>query len=147
MVKTSSTLIGLGAASLLGVALAAGAAHAATGALSAADAPGQVLQVTGVGPASAQASATAIANANANANAKANAKANANAEGLSGATTARATTAPPTPGAAGRATAPSSVRQVARPAPQMLPAYHEVMHSGEMTHGWTGLNGTTSTMR
>jgi len=127
MMKTSSTLIGLGAASLLGVALAAGAAHAATGALSAADAPGQVLQVTGVGPASAQASATAITNA----------------KGLSGATTARATTAPPTP----RATTPSSVRQVARPAPQMLPAHHEVMHSGETTHSWAGLSGSTGTMR
>ena len=131
MMKTSDTLIGLGAASLLGVALAAGAAHAATGALSAADAPGQVLQVTGVGPASARASATANANTN------------TNAEGLSGATTARATTATPTP----RATAPSSVRQVARPDPQMLPPYHEVMHSGETAHSWNDLNGTTSTMR
>ncbi len=133
MMKTSDTLIGLGAASLLGVALAAGAAHAATGALSTADAPGQVLQVTGVGPASARASATAIANAN--------------AAGLSGATTARATTAPPTPRATALATAPSSVRQVARPDPQMLPPYHDVMHSGETAHSWNGLNGATSTMR
>jgi hypothetical protein len=133
MMKTSTKLIAFGAASLLGVALAVGAAHAATGALSAADAPGQVLQVTGVGPASAQANAPAIANAK------------ANAKGLSGATAAHPTPAPPTPRAATHATAPSSVRQVARPAPQMLPAYH--MHSGETAHSWTGMNGSTGTMR
>ena len=135
MMKTSTKLIAFGAASLLGVVLAAGSAHATTWALSAADAPGQVLQVTGVGPASVQASATAIANAK------------AHAKGLSAATAARPTTAPPTPRTATHATAPSSVRQVARPAPQMLPAYHEAMHSGETTHSWTGMNGSTGTMR
>jgi len=135
MMKISTKLAALGAASLLGFVLAAGAAHAATGALSVADAPGQVLQVSGVGPSSAQARATAIANAK------------ANSKGLSGATTARARTAPPAPRATTHATAPSSVRQVARPAPQMLPAYHEVMHSGETTHDWSGMNGYSGTMR
>jgi len=135
MMKKSSKLIAFGAASLLGVALAAGSAHATTWALSAADAPGQVLQVTGVGPASVQASATARANAK------------AHAKGLSAATAARPTTAPPTPRTATHAPAPTSVRQVARPAPQMLPAYHDAMHSGETTHSWTGMNGSTGTMR
>ena len=135
MMKTSTRLAALGAASLLGFALAAGAAHAATGALSVADAPGQVLQVSGVGPSSAQASATAIANAK------------ASAQGLSGATTARASTAPPASRATTHATAHSSVRQVARPAPRMLPAYHEVIHSGETTHSWSGMNGYSGSMR
>lgn len=55
------------AASILGVALAGGAAFAATGSLTGSDAPGQVLQVAGVGPASAEASGTAVANADAEA--------------------------------------------------------------------------------
>jgi len=67
MMKTSTKLFATGAASLLGVALAAGGAHAATGALSAADAPGQVLKVRGVAPAAAHANDTARAHANANA--------------------------------------------------------------------------------
>ena len=135
MMNTSTKLITFGAASLLGVALAAGAAHAATWSTSAADAPGQVLHVTGVGPASAQSTATATATAT------------PNAKALSGATAARATTVPPTPRGATHAKAPSSVRQVARPAPQMLPAYHEVMHSGETAHGSTNLNGASGAMR
>jgi len=49
MMKTSTKLIVTGAASLLGIALATGAAYAATGSLTAADAPGRVLQVIGVG--------------------------------------------------------------------------------------------------
>lgn len=65
--KTSTKLIMTGAASLLGVALATGGAYAVTGSLTASDAPGQVLQVSGVGPASAHADANATANANANA--------------------------------------------------------------------------------
>ena len=118
MMKTSTKLLATGVASLLGVALAAAGVNAAAGALTAADAPGQVLQVSGVGPASAQASAPAKANVN------------AKAKSLSAATTARATTAPPT----ARATTQATVHQVARPAPQMLPGYHEVMHSGETAH-------------
>jgi hypothetical protein len=133
MMKTSTKLAALGVTSLLGVALAAGAAHAATGALSVADEPGQVLQVTGVAAASAQASATAMASAK------------ANAKGLPVATTARARTAPPAARAATHAPAPSSVRQVARPAPQMLPAYHQVMHSGDP--GWSGMTGYSGMMR
>jgi len=134
MMKTSTKLLATGVASLLGVALAAGGVNAAAGALTAADTPGQVLQVSGVGPGSAQASAPA--------------KADLNAKGPSGATPARATTAPPTT----RATTPATttqtaVRQVARPAPQMLPGYHEPMHSGETAHSWTGMNGSTGTMR
>ena len=135
MMKTSTKLAALGAASLLGLPFAAGAAHAAIGALSVADAPGQVLQVSGVGPSSAQVSATAIANAK------------ANAKGLLGATTARARTAPPRSPATSHATAPSIVRQVARLAPQMLPSYHEVIHRGETTHSWSGMDGYSGTMR
>ncbi|HEY5180417.1 MAG TPA: hypothetical protein VIJ07_11715 [Dermatophilaceae bacterium] len=121
MMKTSTKLLATGVASMLGVALAAAGVNAAAGALTASDAPGQILQVSGIGPASAQASTPA--------------KADVNAKGPSGATTARATTAPPT----ARATTPATttqtaVRQVARPAPQMLPGYHDVMHSGEMAH-------------
>lgn len=63
--KTSAKLIMTGAASLLGVALATGGAYAVTESLTASDAPGQVLQVSGVGPASAHADANATANANA----------------------------------------------------------------------------------
>ena len=65
--KSSTKLITTAAASILGVALAGGAAYAATGSLTVADAPGQVLKVSGVGPASAHASGTAEANADANA--------------------------------------------------------------------------------
>lgn len=65
--KTSTKIIVSSAASLLGVALATGGAYAATGSLSVADAPGQVLKVSGVGPASTHASATAKAHANAHA--------------------------------------------------------------------------------
>lgn len=117
MMKTSTKLFATGAASLLGVALVAGGAHAATGALSAADSPGQVLQVSGVVPASTQASATASAHANAN----------ANAEGLFGSPAAPARTN--AKGASTSSPAParhSAVGQVARPAAQTLPAYHAV---------------------
>lgn len=65
--KSSTKLITTAAASILGVALAGGAAYAATGSLTVADAPGQVLKVSGVGPASAHASETAETNADANA--------------------------------------------------------------------------------
>src|SRR5665811_541146 len=111
MMKTSTKLFATGAASLLGIALVAGGAHAATGALSAADAPGQVLQVSGVVPASTQASATA----------------KANAKGLFGSPAAparakakSASTSSPAPARH------STVGQVARPAAQTLPAYHAV---------------------
>lgn len=118
MMKTSTKVIATGAASVLGVALAAGGAFAATGSLNTADAPGQVLQVTGVGPAAGHASDTAKAHAN------------ANARGLFGTTPTSArdkALSHPTsmPIAAGH----RSVSQVVRPAPKTLPAYHAVMPS------------------
>ena len=118
MMKTSSKLLVTGAASMLGVALVAGGAYAATGSLTPADAPGQVLQVSGVGPASAHASD------------KAKAHANTNAKGLFGTTPPLArdkALSHPTsmPIAAGH----RSVSQVIRPAPRTLPAYHAVMPS------------------
>jgi hypothetical protein len=64
MMKVSSKLIAIGAASVLGVVLAAGGAQAASGAMAARDTPGKVLQVGGVGPASAQSNATGAAHAN-----------------------------------------------------------------------------------
>jgi hypothetical protein len=147
MMKTSTKLIATGAASLLGVALAAGGAHAATGALSPADAPGQVLQVSGVVPASAQASLTAKAHAS------------ANAKGLFGAPGPHATAAQ-AKGAAASSVAPmaarhGSVGQVARPAPQTLPAYHAVMPSvttpmhavAPQPMPRTGMSGSTGSMR
>jgi hypothetical protein len=67
IVKTSTRLIATTAASILGVALAVGGAYAATGSLTVSDAPGHVLEVDGVGPASAHASLTAKAHANSNA--------------------------------------------------------------------------------
>lgn len=112
MMNTSTKLIATGAASLLGVALAAGGAFAATGSLTAADAPGRVLQVSGVAPAAAQASPAATAHAN------------AKAKGLFGATTTHLTAH-----ATSHATAMThrSVAPVARPSAQVLPAYHAVM--------------------
>ena len=62
MMKTSTKLSVTVAASMLGIALAASGAYAATGALTTRDAPGQVLQVSGVGPASDHATATVHAN-------------------------------------------------------------------------------------
>lgn len=67
MLNKSTKLIMTGAASILGVALAAGGAWAATGSLTVSDAPGQVLKVDGVGPASLHANETATLNANENA--------------------------------------------------------------------------------
>jgi hypothetical protein len=66
-VNKSTKLIVTGAASILGVVLAASGAYAATGSLSVSDAPGQVLKVSGVGPASEHASDNAKAHANENA--------------------------------------------------------------------------------
>jgi hypothetical protein len=70
--KKSTKLIMTGAASLLGVALAAGGAYATTG-LSVSDAPGQLLKISGIAPAS-------------NANQNALDHANKNAKGLFGVT-------------------------------------------------------------
>ena len=114
MMKTSTRLSMTAAASMLGVALAASGAYAATGALTTRDAPGQVLQVSGVGPASDQANPTAHANAKVRSVAKP-ARANARVRVPSVATTM--------PMAAGHLV----VGQVARPAARTLPAYHPAM--------------------
>ena len=149
MMNTSTKLTVAGAATLLGASLFAGGAYAATG-LSAANAPGRVLQVSGVAPAAAHASTVAVAHAN------------ANAKGLFGATAAPVAAQAAVPPAAQAVVPPAAqaavppaahvtmratVRQVARPAPQMLPAYHGVMHSGETTHSWTDMHGSTGMMR
>jgi hypothetical protein len=114
MTKTSTKLGVAVAASMLGVALAASGAYAATGALTTRDAPGQILQVSGVGPASDQVNPTAHANAKVRSAAKPpHAKARVTVPSV-------ATTMPM---AAGHRV----VGQVARPAPQTLPAYHPAM--------------------
>ena len=115
MLKTSTKLSVLGTASLLGVALFAGAAHAATGSTTAADSPGQVLQLSGVGPAAGHASAIATAHAN------------ANAKGLFGATpVANKTTVKVQTHATARPMAArhTGVAPVVRSAPRTLPAHH-----------------------
>jgi hypothetical protein len=114
MMKTSTRLSVTVASSMLGVALAASGAYAATGALTTRDAPGQVLQVSGVVPASDHATPSAHANAKLPSVAKPS-HANAHVKVPSVATAM--------PMAAG----PRVVGQVARPAPQTLPAYHPAM--------------------
>ena len=131
--KTSTKLIVTGAASVLGVALAVGGASAATGSLSVANAPGHVLQVSGVAPASAHASGTATTHAN------------PNAKGLFGDPAEHATThATPhaTPHATTHATAMprSGVSQVAPPAAQSLPMHHAEVHSPEPAHSAPGMH-------
>ena len=116
MLKTSTKLSVFGTASLLGVALFAGGAYAATGS-TAADSPGQVLQVSGVGPAAGHATAVATAHAN------------ANAKGLFGAMpVANKTSAKIQSHATARPMAArhTGVAHVARSAPRHLPAYHAV---------------------
>lgn len=121
MMKPSTKMIVTGAAGVLGVAMAAGVAQAATGSLTSADAPGQVLQVSGVGPAAGHASPTAVAHAN------------ANAKGLFGGTTGHTGAKIPS-GVAAMPTAAaghSSVGQVARPMAHTLPSYHAVMPAAQ----------------
>ena len=134
MMKTSTKLTVAGAVTLLGASLFAGGAYAATG-LSAGNAPGRVLQVSGVAPAAAHTSTVAVAHAN------------TNAKGLFGATAVPPAAPAAVPPAASQVTAHAmvhaTVRQVARPAPQMLPAYHQVMHRSGTTHSWTGMQGST----
>lgn len=123
MMKASTKLGMTAVAGLLGVALATGGAYAATGALSAADAPGHVLKVSGVAPAAVHASDTARLHANDNAKfLRGTTPAAAKATGLAR-TTAMS-------GAANH----SSVGQVARAAAQALPAYHPVMRSTMAAH-------------
>lgn len=114
MMKRSTRLSVTVAASMLGVALAASGAYAATGALTTRDAPGQVLQVSGVGPASDHATPSAQANAKLPSVAKPpHAKARI--------------TVPPVATTMPMAAGHRVVGQVARPAPQTLPAYHPAM--------------------
>lgn len=129
MMKASTKLGMTAVAGLLGVALAAGGAHAATGALSASDAPGQVLKVSGVAPAAEHASDTALANAN------------DNAKGLNGtpaeaakATASARATALARAAAMSQAASHATVGQVARAAAQALPAYHDGMPSTMTAH-------------
>src|SRR5450759_713584 len=111
MMKTSTKLSVAAAASVLGAALAAGGAYAATGALTTRDAPGQVLQVSGVGPETIHATPTVPAKAKLPSVAKPpHAKARVTVPSV-------ATTMPM---AAGHRV----VGQVTRPAPQTLPADH-----------------------
>jgi hypothetical protein len=131
--KTSTKLIATGAASVLGVALAVGGASAATGSLSVANAPGHVLQVSGVAPASAHASGTDPTHAN------------PNAKGLSGDMAEHATphaTTHATPHATTHATAMprSGVSQVAPPAAQSLPMHHAEVPSPEPAHSAPGMH-------
>jgi hypothetical protein len=114
MMKTSTKLGVAVAASMLGVALAASGAYATTGALATRDAPGQVLQVTGVGLSSDHATPTAHANAKLPSVAKPpHASARVRVPSVT-------TTMPMTAGH-------GVVGQVARPATQTLPAYHPAM--------------------
>lgn len=99
----STKLILTGATSFLGVALAAGGLLLGTGVLTAADDPGQVLQVSGVGPVSVTSGTTARPQATATTHA----------------------TPPAAPPAAPR----STVGQVAPPAAQTLPSYRVVTPS------------------
>lgn len=128
--RTSTKLIATGAASVLGLALAAGGAQAASGSLTAHDAPGHVVQVSGVVPASAHTSPTATAHAN------------PNTKGLPGATVAHPATRATT-----HATTHATVRQVARPAPQPLPAHHESRSDCGPDYGHTDMTESGSHMR
>ena len=128
--KTSTKLIATGAASVLGLALAVGGAQAASGSLTAHDAPGHVVQVSGVVPVSAHTSPTATAHAN------------PNTKGLSGATVAHPATRATT-----HATTHATVRQVARPAPQPLPAHHESRSDCGPDYGHTNMTESGSHMR
>lgn len=108
----------IGAATLLGVVVVASGGYAVHGSLAMTDAPGQVLQVRGVGLGSAAPSPSATA------------QASPRATGL--AATATATTSPAAAQAA--AVAQSGVNQVAPPAAQMLPRHREQLHSPEPAH-------------
>jgi len=140
MTKISTKVILTGAATMLGVSMVAGGAYAASGSMTAADAPGRVVQVSGVGPAAAHANTNAMEHAN------------TNAKGLSGATAAHSA-APATTHVAAHVTMHATVHQVARPAAQHEPARHAVTstsgtkHGGTDMHGSTGTTGSTGMMR
>ena len=102
----STRLTVAAAASLFGVALAGVGVIAGIGSFTSADAPGQVLQVSGVGPVSANPIATAKPSATATTDA--------------------------TPRPLATVTTQSGVGQVAPPAAQPLPSYHPA-RPGPMT--------------
>ena len=136
MMKITTKVIVTGAATMLGVAMVAGGAYAATGSMTAADAPGQVAQVSSVGPAAAHASPTALAHAD------------ANAKGLFGATAARTPAVAPKPVAAhatAHVTMHATFHQVARPAAQQVPAHHASTSTCGTAQGHTGMHGSTGT--
>lgn len=115
MEKRSTRVIMIGAASVFGVALVAGGAYAARGSLTVADAPGKVLQVSGVGSASALAVPTTTA------------RTNPSAKGGSSASTAQPTSQV-------TAIPQSGVNHVAPPAAKMLPTRHAETRSPEPAH-------------
>jgi len=143
---TITKLVVSGAASLFGVALVAGGALPRTAALTIANAPGQVLQVSGVGPSSAHPSVSVNAPATA--------------------TTLFAThdaTHDATHSCVGQVATRSCVGQVGPPAAQPLPAYHaatttpkasvqpaapqRVHHSPEPAHSSAGMHMPEHPMR
>lgn len=130
MTKISTKVILTGAATMLGVAMVAGGAHAAAGSMTAADAPDRVVQVSDVGPAAAHANTNAMENAN--------------TKGLFGATAAhpaeKATTH-----AAAHVAIHATVRQVARPAAQHEPVRHAVTSTSGTEHGYADMHGSTGT--
>jgi hypothetical protein len=151
--KTSTKLIATGAASVLGIVLAVGGAQASSGPLTVRDAPGHVVQVSGVVPVSANASPRATAHVNPNAKDLVRATvAHPTARATVAHPTARATVAHPTARAivahtAAHATTHATVHQVARPAAQPLPAHHEGTSTCGTDHGSTGMSGSESHMR
>src|SRR5665811_1726796 len=140
MTKISTKVILTGAATMLGVSMVAGGAYAASGSMTAADVPGRVVQVSGVGPAAAHANTNAMEHANTNAMEHAN----TNAKGLSGATAAHSA-APATTHVAAHVTMHATVHQVARPAAQHEPARHAVTSTSGTEHGGTDMHGSTGT--
>ena len=119
----SSRVIVIGAASVLGLALAAGGAYAAHGSLTMADAPGRVLPVSGVGLASAPAGPATTA------------PASPSTKVPSSATPAQPSTqATAHPTSQATSTPHSGVSQVAPPAAQMLPTHHRETHSPGPVH-------------
>jgi hypothetical protein len=137
MMNRSTKLTVAGAATLLGASLFAGGAYAATG-LSAANAPGRVLQVSGVAPAAAHVSTVGVAHAN------------TNAKGVLGAAAAqpaaRAAVHPAawaTSHVTTHVTMHATVRQVARPAVRPVPAYHAGTTTCGTNHGYPDMHGST----
>ena len=142
MMKTSTKLTVAGAATLLGASLFAGGAYAATG-LSAGNAPGQVLPVSGVAPADAHASPVAVAHANTNAKGVLGATAAQPAARAVAHPAARAVAHPATSHVTTHITMHAAVRQVARPAAMPVLAYHASTSTCGTNHGYPDMQGST----